>query len=152
MGAKVTNEGKGVTSKTSEHTYISGLPGVCWDPTVTVQVPHVNHVTTDKAVEHTSGKTLFQNGNVVRVGEALEPSDPAHGDTGAGGGVTSHTYRKEARATKGSPSVRAEGKAPARTDDPTTQNHGNTTGTVKQTVSPEELTDNPEEFLKRCSH
>jgi hypothetical protein len=152
MGAKVTNEGKGVTSKTSDHTYISGPPDVCWDPPQAVQVPHVNHVKTDKAVEHTSGKTLFQNGNVVRVGEALEPSEPDHGDNGGGGGVTSKTYRKEARATKGSPSVRAEGKAPARTDDPTTQNHGNTTGTIKQSVSPGELVDNPEEWLKRCSY
>ena len=42
-------------------------------------MPHVNHVTTDKAVEHTSGKTLFQNGNVVRVGEfawsKMEPDE-----------------------------------------------------------------------------
>jgi len=115
MSAKVTNEGKGITTKTSDHTYISGPPDVCWDPPQAVQVPHVNHVKTDKAVEHTSGKTLFQNGNVVRVSEALEPSDPDHGDNGGGGGVTSKTYRKEARATKGSPNVRAEGKAPART-------------------------------------
>jgi hypothetical protein len=152
MSAKVTNEGKGITTKTSEHTYISGPPDVCWDPPQAVQVPHVNHVTTDKAVEHTSGKTLFQSGNVVRVGEAIEPSDPDHGDNGGGGGVTSHTYRKEARATKGSPNVRAEGKAPARTDDPTTQNHGNTTGSIKQSVSPSALVDNPEEWFKRCSH
>ena len=152
MSAKVTNEGKGITTKTSDHTYISGPPDVCWDPPQAVQVPHVNHVKTDKAVEHTSGKTLFQNGNVVRVSEALEPSDPDHGDNGGGGGVTSKTYRKEARATKGSPNVRAEGKAPARTDDPTTQNHGNTTGSIKQSVSPSELVDNPEEWFKRCSH
>ncbi len=152
MTAKVTNEGKGITTKTSGHTALSGPPDVCWDPPQAVQVPHVNHVTTDKAVEHTSGKTLFQNGNVVRVGEAIEPSDPDHGDNGGGGGVTSKTYRKEARATKGSPNVRAEGKAPARTDDPTTQNHANTTGSIKQSVSPSALVDNPEEWFKRCSH
>lgn len=152
MTAKVTNEGKGITTKTSGHTAKSTLPDICWNPPVTVQVPHVNHVTTDKAVEHTTGKTLFQNGNVVRVGEAITPSEPPHGDTGAGGGVTSHTYRAEARATKGSPTVRAEGKAPARTDDPTTQNHANTVGKIKQKVSPEELVDNPEEFYKRCSY
>lgn len=152
MTAKVTNEGKGVTTKTSGHTAMSDLPDTCWNPPVTIQVPHVNHVTTDKAVEHTTGKTLFQNGNVVRVGEAIEPSDPDHGDNGAGGGVTSHTYRKEARVTTGSPDVRAEGKPPGRTDDPTTQNHGNTTGKIEQNVSPDALVDNPEEYLKRCSY
>jgi hypothetical protein len=151
MAAKVTNQGKGITTKTSDHTYLSGPPDVCWDPPVKLKVPHVNHVKTEKAVEHTSGKTLFQNGNVIRVGEALEPSEPPHGDIGAGGGVTSHTYRKEARAKKGSPNVRAEGKPPARTKDPTSQNHSNTKGTIKQKVTPGELEDNPEEFLKRCS-
>lgn len=152
MSAKVTNEGKGITTKTSGHTAISDEPDMCWNPPVTVQVPHVNYVTTDKAVEHTTGKTLFQNGNVVRVGEAMEPSDPAHGDTGAGGGVTSHTYRKEARATKGSQDVRTEGKAPARTKDPTTQNHANTTGKIEQDVSPSDLVDNPQDFYERCSY
>ncbi|MDI1480997.1 PAAR-like domain-containing protein [Polyangium sp. y55x31] len=151
MGATVTNEDRGVTTKTSDHTAMTiGPTDVCFDPPKQKPVPHINHVTTDKAVEHTSGKTLFQNGNVVRVGEAITPSDPAHGDSG--GGVVSGTYREEARATAGSPDVRAEGKPPARTDDPTTQNHSNTTGKILQDVPPELLTDNPEEFFKRCSY
>ncbi|MDI1446892.1 PAAR-like domain-containing protein [Polyangium sp. 6x1] len=151
MGATVTNEDLGVTTKTSDHTAATvGPTDVCFNPPKTVAVPHPNYVTTDKAVEHTSGKTLFQNGNVVRVGEAITPSDPAHGDSG--GGVASGTYREEARATRGSPNVRAEGKAPARTDDPTTQNHANTTGKIFQNVPPGLLEDNPEEFFKRCSY
>lgn len=153
MGATVTNENRGITTKTSDHTYSTTAPtDVCWNPPVSVQVPHVNNVKTDKAVEHTSGKTLFQNGNVVRVQEALMPSDPAHGDIGAGGGVKSHTYRLEARATSGSPNVRVEGLPPARTDDPTTQNHSNTVGKIYQVVPPALLEDNPEEYFKRCSY
>jgi len=153
MGATVTNQDKGVTTKTSDHTYATlGPTDVCMNPPVTVAVPHPNSVTTDKAVEHTSGKTLFQGGNVVRVQEALMPSDPAHGDIGAGGGVASHTYRLEARATSGSPNVRVEGLPPVRTDDPTTQNHSNTVGQVFQVVPPGLLEDNPEEWLKRCSY
>ncbi|MRG92160.1 PAAR-like domain-containing protein [Polyangium spumosum] len=151
MGATVTNEDLGITTKTSDHTAATvGPTDVCYDPPKQVPVPHPNHVTTDKAVEHTSGKTLFQNGNVVRVGEAITPSDPAHADTG--GGVVSGTYREEARATSGSPNVRVEGKPPARTDDPTTQNHSNTTGKIFQVVPPGLLDDNPEEFFKRCSY
>jgi hypothetical protein len=151
MGATVTNEDLGVTTKTSDHTAATvGPTDVCYNPPKTVAVPHPNYVKTDKAVEHTSGKTLFQNGNVVRVGEAIKPSDPAHGDSG--GGVVSGTYREEARATRGSPNIRAEGKAPARTDDPTTQNHANTTGKIFQAVPPGLLVDNPEEFFKRCSY
>lgn len=153
MSATVTNESLGVTSTTSGHTAATTGPSdVCWNPPMVAQVPHVNSVTTDKAVEHTTGKTLFQSGNVVRVGEAIMPSDPAHGDTGGGGGVSSHTYRMEARATRGSPNVRAEGKPPARTQDPTTQNHANTTGKMLQNVPPGLLDDNPEEFYKRCSY
>ncbi len=151
MGATVTNEDLGITTKTSDHTAATVGPlDVCFNPPKQVPVPHPNHVTTDKAVEHTSGKTLFQNGNVVRVGESITPSDPAHPDTG--GGVVSGTYRAEARATRGSPNVRAEGLPPARTDDPTTQNHANTTGQIFQVVPPGLLDDNPEEFFKRCSY
>jgi hypothetical protein len=151
MGATVTNENLGITTKTSDHTAATvGPTDVCFDPPKAVPVPHVNHVKTDKAVEHTSGKTLFQNGNVVRVGEAITPSDPAHPDTG--GGVASGTYREEARATSGSPNVRVEGRPPARTDDPTTQNHSNTTGKIFQVVPPALLVDNPEEYYKRCSY
>jgi hypothetical protein len=151
MSATVTNENLGITTKTSDHTATTqGPTDVCFDPPKAVPVPHVNHVTTDKAVEHTSGKTLFQNGNVVRVGEAITPSDPAHPDTG--GGVVSGTYREEARATSGSPNVRVEGRPPARTDDPTTQNHSNTTGKILQVVPPGLLVDNPEEYYKRCSY
>jgi Domain of unknown function (DUF4150) len=153
MGATVTNEDRGVTSTTSDHTYAtSGATDVCWNPPVTVTVPHPNSVKTDKAVEHTSGKTLFQGGNVVRVQEALMPSDPAHGDIGAGGGVVSHTYRMEARATSGSPNVRVEGLPPARTNDPTTQNHSNTVGKIYQVVPPGLLDENPAEARKRCSY
>ncbi|UQA63165.1 PAAR-like domain-containing protein [Polyangium aurulentum] len=151
MSATVTNQDLGVTTKTSGHTASTEGPSdVCYDPPKVVPTPHVNNVTTDRAVEHTTGKTLFQGGNVVRLGEAITPSEPAHGDSG--GGVVSGTYRAEARPTRGSPNVRTEGKPPARTDDPTTQNHGNTTGKIFQTVPPHLLVDNPEEFLKRCSY
>lgn len=151
MGATVTNEDRGITTKTSDHTYATvGPTDVCFNPPKQVPVPHPNYVTTDKAVEHTSGKTLFQNGNVVRVQEALQPSDPAHPDVG--GGVVSGTYRMEARATAGSPNVRVEGLPPSRTDDPTTQNHSNTVGKIFQVVPPGLLEDNPEEFFKRCSY
>lgn len=151
MGATVTNENRGVTSTTSDHTYATvGPTDVCFNPPKQVPVPHPNYVKTDKAVEHTSGKTLFQGGNVVRVQEALQPSDPAHPDVG--GGVVSGTYRMEARATAGSPNVRVEGLPPARTDDPTTQNHSNTVGKIFQVVPPGLLEDNPEEFFKRCSY
>jgi hypothetical protein len=153
MSATVTNEDKGVTTTTSDHTAASdGATDTCWNVPMTAQIPHPNSVKTDKAVEHTTGKTLFQGGNVVRVGEAMLPSDPAHGDTGGGGGVRSHTYRAEARVTTGSPNIRAESGPPGRTEDPTTQNHGNTEGKIYQDVPAGLLDDNPEEYLKRCSY
>ncbi|MDC0747524.1 hypothetical protein [Polyangium mundeleinium] len=50
----MTNEDRGVTTKTSEHTAMTiGPTDVCFDPPKQKPVPHINHVTTDKAVEHT---------------------------------------------------------------------------------------------------
>ncbi len=153
MSSTVATNNQGTASKTSGHEFNTiGPTDVCMDPTVTVPVPHPNTVNTDKAVEHTTGKTLVQGGNVVRVQEAVMPSDPAHPDIGAGGGVASHTYRMEARAAAGSPDVRMEGKPPARTDDPTTQNHGNAGGKIVEPVPPQAIQEKPDEAQKRCSY
>ncbi len=56
------------------------------------------------------------------------PSDPGH--AGVAKGVKSNTYRKEAQATQGSPDVIVEGDPVVRTGDPTTQNAGNTKGSM----------------------
>jgi hypothetical protein len=133
MGTTTSNQDLGVTTKTSDHSAeTSGATDVCWNPPVKVTVPHTNKVSTTKATEHTSTRTKFSEGEVVRVGDAIgPPSDDAHGDNGAGGGVGSHTYRMEARITKGSPNVKAEGKPIGRKTDPTSQNHGNTVGSIQ---------------------
>ncbi len=127
-----SNQGLGVTTTTSDHKAVADKPDVNMDPTVTVPVPHPNEVPTALATEHTSDKTKFGGGKVVREGDAIGPnSGPPHGDTGAGGGDGSHTHLQEARVTTGSSNVQAEGKPIARNTDKTTQNHANTKGAVQ---------------------
>lgn len=148
---KVANHGLGVATKTSGHEAHAGPPDICLDPKKTVPSPHPNIAPTDRATEHTSGKTKFQDGQVVRVGDAIGPqSDPGHTDTG--GGVTSQTYRFEARAGKGSDEIRAEAKPPARTTDDTKQNHGNTTGKLIIPANPNSLADADDDAKKSCSY
>lgn len=150
-GAKVSNHDLGVATKTSGHEAHAGPPDVCLDPSKKVPSPHPNIAPTSRATEHTTGKTKFQEGQVVRVGDAIGPqSDPAHPDLG--GGVVSQTYRFEARAGKGSPEIRAESKPPTRTTDTTTQNHANTTGKMVIPASPNSLADAADDALKTCSY
>lgn len=132
MGTSTSNQDLGITTKTSDHVAkTEGATDVCWNPPVKVQVPHSNEVATTLATEHTTDKTKFGAGQVVREGDAIgPPSGPAHPDNGAGGGVKSHTHLQEARVTTGSPNVQTEGKPVARNTDPTTQNHANTTGKI----------------------
>lgn len=152
MSATVTNQELGVTTTTSgQEGQTQGPTDVCYDPTKQTPVPHPNMAPTALATEHTTGKTLFQNGNVVRAQDAITPpSNPAHPDTG--GGVASGTYREEARVQSGSPNVRTEGTPPARTTDPTTQNHANTTGQVVVPSSGATIGPLPDDYKKRCSY
>lgn len=133
MGTTTSNQDLGITTKTSDHiAKTDGATDVCWNPPVKVTIPHANEVSTTKATEHTSSKTMFSGGNVVREGDAIgPPSGPAHPDNGAGGGVVSHTHLKEARIPVGSPNVKAEGKPLGRKTDKTTQNHANTVGSIQ---------------------
>ena len=149
--ATVTNQDLGVTTKTSGHeAQTTGATDVNFDPPKKKPSPHPNAAPTANATQHTTDKTKFEGGNVVRVGDAVTPSNPAHPDSG--GGVVSGTYRKEARATKGSPDVRAEAKPPARTTDPTTQNHANTTGKMSPPGSGATISALPDDHKKRCSY
>jgi len=151
MGTSTSNQELGITTTTSDHSAkTAGATDVNWNPPHTVAVPHPNEVATTKATEHTTGKTLFGGGNVVRQGDAIGPmSDPAHPDSG--GGVVSGTYRLEARVTTGSPNVKTEGTPLARNTDPTTQNHANTTGAVQGGDPNDALKALAEEKLKACS-
>ena len=153
MGTSTSNQDLGITTKTSDHVAkTQGATDVCWNPPVKVTVPHTNEVATTLATEHTSDKTKFGNGQVVRVGDAVGPSSgPAHPDNGAGGGVVSHTHLQEARVTNGSPNVQTEGKPVARNTDPTTQNHGNTVGKVGGGDPADEQKRLDQERKKACS-
>ncbi len=150
MGTSTSNQNHGITTTTSNHDAKETAPDVNWNPPHTVAVPHGNHVETVKATEHTSGKTLFGGGNVVRQGDAIGPcSGEPHADTG--GGVVSGTYIQEARVVTGSPNVKTEGIPPARKTDPTTQNHGNTVGKVLGGDPNDTLSSLDDEKLKACS-
>ena len=103
MGTTTSNQDHGVTTTSSGHVARTDGPSdVNWNPTTSTQVPHPNEVPTTAATEHTTDKTKFGGGNVVREGDAIGPnSGPGHPDTGAGGGIGSATHLLEARVPTG---------------------------------------------------
>lgn len=153
MGTTTSNQDHGVTTTTSDHqAKTDGPSDTNWNPPTGAQMPHKNEVPTALATEHTSDKTKFGGGNVVRVGDAVGPnSGPAHPDNGAGGGIGSHTHLQEARVTEGSPNVVAEGKPIAREQDKTTQNHGNTNGQIHGSSPTTTLTSPAVDRKEACS-
>lgn len=128
----------------------TGADDECRLPTMADPKMFSNYGKLSEATEHTSERTVFADGRVVRVGDAVGPltheAHPPHIMRGKGG-----PYRQEARATEGAPNVFCEGKQPARYTDPTTQNKENTTGIVFDLGKTAELQKMLEDKLKRCS-
>lgn len=128
--ATAKNHELGIATTTSGHVATTlGPTDVCYDPKKTQTAPFDNYVATSKATEHSTEKTQIGGGFIIRHGDAIGPlSETDH--KWSGGGITSGTYRQEARAENTSPDVKAEKKQVARMTDPTTQNHGNTKGAI----------------------
>lgn len=149
--ATTVNQGISVTSTTSNHVAVQKAPDVCFTPDKKAVIPHSNTVNTSLATEHTTPKTQISEGPVVRQSDAIGPSSTS-GDGGAcGKGVGSGTCMKEARTVSASPNVTAEGKPVARNTDPTTQNHGNTSGGLTNADPAANQADLAAEKLRACS-
>jgi hypothetical protein len=148
---KTSNHKLGIATTTTDHLARTLAPSdVCFDPNKKVTAPFPNQVPTKRATEHSSQKSQITEGLVVRVGDAIGPdSDAAHGFSG--GGIVSGTYRKEARCIKGSPDVFVENKLIARATDPTTQNHGNTSGAITEPTADGLLAALEARKLARCT-
>jgi hypothetical protein len=144
------NQTKTIATTGSPHVANSGPPDVCFLPGKKGVVPPPNTVPTTRATEHTTPKTVISSKPIVQKGDAIgPPSDPAH--PGVDGGVKSGTYRKEARATSGSPNVKTEGNQPARHVDPTTQNKANTVGAVVDKSLAPKADSAPRKPEERCT-
>ncbi|MFO0616691.1 MAG: DUF4150 domain-containing protein [Polyangiaceae bacterium] len=145
------NQSLSVTSTTSNHVAVQKAPDVCFTPDKKAVIPHSNTVNTSLATEHTTPKTQIAEGPVVRQADAIGPTSTS-GDGGAcGKGVGSGTCMQEARTVTASPNVTAEGKPVARNTDPTTQNHGNTSGGLTNSNPAVNEADLAAEKLKACS-
>lgn len=148
--AGASNEEKSIATKGSAHIARSGPPDVCLLPDKKTPIAPSNEVPTTRATTHTTDKTLVAAKQIVQKGDHIgPPSDPAH--AGTAGGVVSGTYRKEAVAQAGAPTVRTEGGLPARHQDPTTQNHGNTTGTLNDGAMNPTASSQPRKPEERCT-
>lgn len=150
-GPTTVNQSLSVTSTTSNHVAVQKAPDVCFTPDKKAVIPHSNTVNTSLATEHTTPKTQISEGPVVRQSDAIGPTSTS-GDGGAcGKGVGSGTCMQEARTVTASPNVTAEGKPVARNTDPTTQNHGNTSGGLTNSNPAVNEADLKAEKLKACS-
>ncbi len=128
----------------------TGADDECKLPSMADPKPFWNYGKLSEATEHSSERTCFADGLVIRVGDAVgpltHPEHPPHIMRGKGG-----PYRQEARATAGAPNVFVEDKQPARFTDPTTQNKVNCEGIVFDLARTQELEKMLAEKLKRCS-
>lgn len=151
MGDTVTNHELLIATKGTGHVaQTSGPTDVNWNPPKLVTVPHPNEVSSAQLGGGQTTKTFIQGKPIVTLKGVLEPmSMPAHTDSG--GGVTSGTYRLEARMTGGSPDVTMEGSAVCRTSDPTTQNHANTVGSLIEPSAEEKRRMEEERQNGRCT-
>jgi hypothetical protein len=116
--------------------------------------PFNNFAKFSETGDKSSERTLFADGNVIRVDDAVgppkgAPTHPAHPPhiLRMDGGP----YQQEARATEGAPNVTVENKLPARFMDPTTQNAANAEGIVFDLGRANELQKMAADRLKRCS-
>lgn len=145
-----SNQEKTIATKGSAHVARSGPPDVCLLPDKKTPIAPSHEVPTTRATQHTTAKTVIATDQIVQKGDAIGPlSDPEHAGTGKG--VTSKTYRQEARATQGSPNVKTEAKEPARHTDKTEQNHANTTGGLKDMALNPNATSQPRKPEERCT-
>lgn len=144
----VSNEKKTVCTTGSSHTAKHTAPDRCKLPNLTVQ-GFENTVPTSRSTAGLTAKTLIKGERVVLSITLIGPlSDAAH--AGVLGGETSQTYRFEAMAVDFSKDVFFEGCPIVRTGDPTTQNHGNTKGSIiagNYTASAESIED---QMKKKC--
>jgi uncharacterized protein DUF2515/uncharacterized protein DUF4150 len=122
-----TNQDRVIVTMASGHWAVHVSPDICNLPGGADQA-FPNYVSSALLVGGTTSVSI--NGAPIWHAPAQlgPPSEPAH--AGTDGGVVSGVYRGEARATSWSADVIIEGHGAVRTDDTTTQNHGNTDGIV----------------------
>ncbi|MDI1437282.1 PAAR-like domain-containing protein [Polyangium sorediatum] len=148
MSQKVSNQKRTIATQKTKHKPRATAPDVCKLPD-NKPAPFDNWVLTDKLQNGTVFTKIGDSPIWMRAAQVGPPSQPAH--AGVNKGVVSGTYCAEARATSWSPDVLTEGKEVVRTNDTTTQNHGNTTGIVDGRALGEALPD-PNAFVKlRCA-
>ncbi|MFT3764217.1 MAG: DUF4150 domain-containing protein [Minicystis sp.] len=116
------------TNGTSHVAMTMGPTDVCKLPN-NVPSPFPNFIAIKGNLKDGTTNTFVANEPVWIQRSYLGPtSDPAH--PGVNKGVASGTYRGIARATSWSKDVQKEGQYVVRTNDSTTQNNANTSGTV----------------------
>lgn len=116
------------TNGTSHVPMTNGPTDVCKLPN-NVPSPFLNFIAVKGNLQDGTTNTFIANQPVWIQRSYIGPtSDPAH--PGVNKGVGSGTYRGIAKATSWSKDVQKEGQFVVRTNDATTQNNANTTGTV----------------------
>ena len=147
MGNTVSNEGKEVATMKSNHTAkTGGRDDECLKITLKPDKWENAAYSKDLTLGR-SNKTFIEGAPICLKRTWIGPfSKPFH--SGILGGTTSGTFWFEAQATKASPNLIIEGSPAVRTDDPTTQNHGNCDGKVISGYY-EPSAESAEEYAKR---
>ena len=131
MADSTSNQGKAIATKGTLHfARTSGATDACINPAVPATAPFVNFVSTSRLGTGQTVLTKIKGQPIWTMkGIVGPPSDPVHPPFVIGA-ATKKPYRLEAKPKSGSKDVFCEGGAVIRTNDPTTQNGGNTVGFV----------------------
>jgi len=143
--AKVTNNGRTVATKGTDHIAAAIAPDVCYVQKKKKDFPNWVASTQLKKGQTT---TVFIDKHPIwtSIGELGPLSEPAH--EGRQGGVVSKTYRFEAMAVSYSSDLFKQGNPVVRTEDLTSQNHENTVGRVVEGMDLKQLQAELEEMVK----
>ena len=129
---KVTNAGRTVANKGSDHIAAAIAPDRCY---VGKKAKDFSNWVRSTELKKGQTTTVFIDKHAIwtSIGELGPLSEPAH--AGKNGGVVSKTYRFEAKAISYSRDLYYENNLAVRTNDLTSQNHDNTVGRVVEGMS-----------------
>lgn len=139
------------TNKTGHIARADPASDRCFYPGSTQIYPADNYIGTVHLGTGKTTKTLIDGANVWTSAGLIDAAPSLDPHPGTGGGVTSHTYLKEASAYTYSKDVKFEKNGVVRTDDRTQQNHKNCYGKVDDSQVKGQV-DAASDFLKKkCS-
>jgi hypothetical protein len=153
MADNASNDGKVIVTEGTAHVLkTQGATDICVDPATKAAAGFVNEVPSTRLAANKTTKTFINDKPIMTLPtEVGPPSESPHDPWVLSQNNGMQPYRMEAKATKGSTNVEAEGQPVIRTNDPTTQNCANTTGIVDGSNLDDDIVTEDEYLKSMCT-